>query len=285
MRTRLSFAALAIAGVLWGLGFVFGKIALAGMPVGAMVLWRFATASLVVLPFLFGTKAKPLYQPRTLLLLAIAGVLYVPVQFLVQFKGLSLTSVTHASLVVAVLPGLLAIGSTLLFRHALRRTTIAALALSIVGAIVIVARPDTNASLAGDALVLLSLGAAVAWVLFTQRFLSGLPPVQMTSVMLWLGTLALFFIEISTNAGDVTRVYPNRALLAAAASGVFSTAASTVLWNTALQRVDAARAGVFINLEPVVGAICGVAIFGDPATAALYLGGAMVVGGAMLVQQ
>lgn len=58
IRICPAFAAVAAAGLLWGLGFVFGKIALERMPVGAMVSWRFAVASIVLLPFLFGRRAR-----------------------------------------------------------------------------------------------------------------------------------------------------------------------------------------------------------------------------------
>jgi len=40
----LPILALAASGSLWGTGFLFGKIALAEMPVGSMVLFRFAFA-------------------------------------------------------------------------------------------------------------------------------------------------------------------------------------------------------------------------------------------------
>ena len=283
MLKRLSFAALAAAGSLWGLGFVFGKIALADMPVEAMVTWRFAIATIVLLPFVFGRGAKLLYRPLPLLLLAIAGVLFVPVQFLIAFKGLALTSVTHASLMVAVLPGLIALGSMIVSRRRLHGTTLAAIALSIAGAGIIVLRPDHDASMIGDALVLGSLIAAVAWILFTERYLASLSPVPMTAIMIAIGTIVLVaFVGIS-QGDQIFHAYPLRAMLAVAASGVFSTAASTVLWNIGLRTVDASRAGVFVNFEPLVGALCGVLIFGDAFGWQLLTGAILVLSAALAV--
>lgn len=111
---------------------------------------------------------------------------------------------------VALLPGLIALGSMLFLRLRLGVSTVLAIGLSILGAIVIVLRPDREASFTGDALVLLSLPAGVAWVLFTERYLSALPPVEMTAAVIAHGT-------------QLTQVYPMRATLAAAASGVLST--------------------------------------------------------------
>ncbi len=283
-RTRLAYAAVAAAAALWGLGFVFGKIALAAMPVGAMIVWRFAIACLALAPFVFRKAARPLFAPRTLGAIAIAGILYVPVQFLVQFQGLKLTSLTHASLMVAVLPGMIAVAAVLVFRQRLSAPTVFAVLLSVAGAAIIVLRPDRSASIAGDVLVLLSLVAAVAWVLFTERYLQGLPPVEMTAVMLCIGSAGLFAVEAVSNGPALIHVYPAAAMLATAASGLLCTAASTVLWNAGLRYIEAARAGVFLNFEPLVGALCGVTFFSEPVSAGLYLGGALVIGGAIIVQ-
>jgi drug/metabolite transporter (DMT)-like permease len=101
--------ALATAGCLWGTGFFFGKIALNEMPVAAMVLFRFAFACAGLLPFIFFDR--PRFAGSEWGWVLAASVLGVPVQYLVQFKGLSLTTVSHASLMVGTLPMLLAIAA------------------------------------------------------------------------------------------------------------------------------------------------------------------------------
>src|SRR5207248_5604595 len=103
--------ALATAGCLWGTGFFFGKIALSEMPVATMVLFRFAFASAGLLPIIFWDR--PHFNGSEWGWVLAASVLGVPVQYLVQFKGLSLTTVSHASLMVGTLPMLLAIAAVL----------------------------------------------------------------------------------------------------------------------------------------------------------------------------
>src|ERR1700684_3484989 len=83
----LGFAACALASVFWGCGFFFGKIALAEMNVGAMVFYRFAFAVLGLVPLLFTHRVH--LNRREWLLLAIGSLLGVPLQFLLQFYGLS----------------------------------------------------------------------------------------------------------------------------------------------------------------------------------------------------
>ena len=64
---------------------------------------------------------------------------------------------------------------------------------------------------------------------------------------------------------------------AVAALGLGCTAVTFWLWNWGLARVEAARAGVFANIEPVVGTALGVLILHD------QLGPLSLVGGALLV--
>jgi drug/metabolite transporter (DMT)-like permease len=40
---------------------------------------------------------------------------------------------------------------------------------------------------------------------------------------------------------------------------------------------------VFINIEPLIGAACGVLMFGDHLTAALFAGGLLIIGGSFAV--
>ncbi|MBE7159254.1 MAG: DMT family transporter, partial [Rhodospirillales bacterium] len=107
----VGFAACALASCFWGCGFFFGKVALAEMNVGAMVFYRFAFAVLGLLPLLFTHRAA--LTGTEWKWLAFASLLGVPVQFLLQFYGLSLTTVSHASLMVGTLPVILALGAVL----------------------------------------------------------------------------------------------------------------------------------------------------------------------------
>src|ERR1035441_5092834 len=131
----LGFASCALASSLWGCGFFFGKIALVEMGVGAMVLYRFLFATLVLLPLLF--THRPSFDRRewgTLLFCAFLGI---PLQFLIQFSGLALTTVSHASLMVGTMPVLLAVAATVFARERMDATGWFALVVSTIGAALI----------------------------------------------------------------------------------------------------------------------------------------------------
>src|SRR6202021_181334 len=102
----LGYGACALAGTLWGTGFYWGRLALNEMSVEHMVLYRFLFACLGMTPVLLTHRVRlTASELRTLLLAAFFGI---PVQFLLQFHGLALTTVSHASLMVGVMPVMLA---------------------------------------------------------------------------------------------------------------------------------------------------------------------------------
>jgi len=68
-----------------------------------------------------------------------------------------------------------------------------------------------------------------------------------------------------------------------AAMGLCATTVTTYLWNWGLSHVPASQAGVFINLEPVIGAILGVIVFSDVLGPYALIGGVLVVGAAVYV--
>jgi drug/metabolite transporter (DMT)-like permease len=76
-------------------------MAFAEMTVSENVMLRFIFASLALAPVLLWRK-KSRFGRKDFTLLVIASIIGVPLQFLVQFAGLQLTTVSHASLMRSI---------------------------------------------------------------------------------------------------------------------------------------------------------------------------------------
>ena len=275
--------ALTTAGCLWGTGFFFGKVALDEMPVATMVLFRFAFACLGLLPFMFFDR--PRFAGSEWGWVLAASLLEVPVSFLVQFKGLSLTTVSHASLMVGTLPMLLTMAAVVFSRERLHVRGWLALAASTAGAALIALSSKTGSSVArasigGDLLVVLSMLAAIAWILISKRLMRRHSPLTVTAFVFWIGTILLAVVVVTTS-GIPSVHYSTRVWVAVAEQGLLVTASATVLWNWGLKRVPASQAGIFVNLEPLVGAILGVSLLHEVLGTAALAGGALIVGAAV----
>ena len=173
-RRLLGYGACALASSFWGCGFFFGKIALAEMSSSHMVLYRFIFGVIPLLPL--ALLHRPHLNRGEWGLLLVASFLGVPVQFLIQFYALSITTVSHAALMVGTMPVILAIGAVLFAHERLDAVGWFALAGSTSGAALIAlsshrTHVSGGPSLAGDLLVVLSLAIALFWILFNKRLM------------------------------------------------------------------------------------------------------------------
>jgi drug/metabolite transporter (DMT)-like permease len=214
-----------------------------------------------------------------------SSVLGVPVQYLVQFNGLSLTTVSHASLMVGTLPMLLAIAAVLFSGEQLHFGGWLALAASTIGAGLIAlssknASGAAQASMGGDLLVVLSMFAAIVWILISKRLMRQHSPMIVTASVYWIGTMFLAVVVVIAS-GVPSVHYSTRVWVAVAEQGLLATASATLLWNWGLKRIPASQAGIFVNLEPLVGAILGVSLLHEDLGIMALAGGALIIGGAV----
>ena len=292
-KTALGYAACAIAGGLWGTGFFWGRLALNEMSVEHMVFYRFLFATVGMLPVLVFDRRRTPFTFAEVRVLLISAALGVPVQFLLQFHGLALTTVSHAALMVGAFPVMLAAAATLFAGERLDRFGWASLAASTGGAALIVLNTSRSASayneptLAGDLLVVASLVTALAWVLISKRLMQrhSAPVVTGYTILSGFGMLSVWvlgpwllspFTHRPVAPPPLAHVSAT-AWTALALAGLFCTATTTLLWNWGIHHVPASRAGVFLNIEPAMGSWLGMQFLGE------HLGGWSWAGGALIL--
>jgi len=235
-------------------------------------------------------------ETRLLLISALFGI---PIQFLIQFHGLALTTVSHASLMVGSMPVLLGVAAALFAGERLDMIGWMALVGSTVGAALIVLGGHHGAvrrggpSLEGDLMVVASLCTALAWILLSKKLMQTHSPPVVTAYTILSGTVMLIiwilgpwmlnpllehksppppFFHVSTTAW-----------IALAISGVACTATTTLLWNWGIHHVPASRAGVFLNIEPALGSWLGVKLLGEHLGPYAWAGGALILGAAVIL--
>ena len=274
-------AAIVAACALWGSSFLFGKIALRELAVSHLVLARFVLASAVLVPAALARGGLP--RRADLPLYAVAGTLGVPVTFLLQFEGLARTTVASASLIVGTGAPLLAIAAAAFQRDRLDRGGWAAVGLSTLGVAVLMGVPGAGRSPLGDLLVFLSMVATTGYVLLSVRLLTRQGALVATAWSLAAGTAVLAPVAWVWDGAPAAGGLSPAAWGSVLALGLVCTATTYGLWNWGLARVPASRAGVYLNLEPVVGVALGVALLGEPLSGATAAGGLLVLAAAVRV--
>jgi drug/metabolite transporter (DMT)-like permease len=293
----LGYGACALAGCLWGTGFYFGRLALNEMSVEYMVLYRFLFACLGMIPVVLVHRVR--FNRAELRLLLLSALFGIPIQFLIQFHGLALTTVSHASLMVGSMPVLLGVAAALFAGERLDFVGWLALIGSTIGAALVVMgghrgpAGHDQPTLIGDLLVVASLCTALAWILLSKKLMDTHSPPVVTAYTILSGTvmLAVWVLGpwvlspiLHTHGQPPPFAHISiTAWTALAISGLACTATTTLLWNWGIHHVPASRAGVFLNIEPALGSYLGVKLLGEHLGPHAWLGGALILGTAIIL--
>ena len=124
----------------------------------------------------------------------------------------------------------------------------------------------------------------MAWILIVQALMKSgrYSPVYASAYVMTAGTPMLALWVLATE-GPIPVRLSALTWISVAAMGLLATTITTYLWNWGLAQVPASQAGVFINLEPVVGAILGVLVLHDVLGPYGLIGGLLVIGAAVYV--
>lgn len=269
----------------WAGNFVIGRAMHADIHPAALTFWRWAVAALVLLPLAgadtWRRRRIVLRNWRLLCLLGVSGVL--GFQFFV-YQGLQTTTAINGVLIIATIPVAIPIFSFILDRARVTRRQAAGIGLSLLGVGVVVLKGDPRLLLTlrlteGDLWMFLAVPAWALYSVLLRRRPADLPPLTLLLATIlpalllllpgWLGELAL--------RGGFAPTLP--VLAGILYVGVFASVLAFVCWNDGVDRVGAAKAGLFIHLMPVFAAILAVAFLGETLHGYHFMGvGAIAAG-------
>ena len=299
---RHAVAALIAAGLLWGTTVPLSKVALEWLSPGWLTVVRFGLAAAVLLavarrrghgagqrsarqparqPARQSARQSALRQAFTPAVLA-AGALGYGGSVMVQNIGISRTSVTHAALLIGAVPVLVAIIAAVWYRAVARPVAWFGFAVSLGGVgLVTTGGGGGGATMAGDGLVLVSLLLSATVTVAQGRLLAGRDPVAVTAVQFLGATLGSLPVAMVTEGVPAAPAGAG-VVLAVVALALAGTLAPFTLFAFGQSRVSAEVAGAFLNLEPLVGAIAGTVVFGDPVGLVQVAGGLAILAGIAL---
>lgn len=277
---------LTLIAALWGSYPVFAKVALAHFPPYVLVVLRtsLASAFLAVLLFRRGFdefRALSWADVRTFAVLGFAGIF---VSTGGTYLGIAFTTASSAALLQAASPVMVAIGARLYLKERLRRRQWLGVTLSTLGVLLVVTRGSWRAIahlelLPGDFIILLGQAGWAVYTVYGKRVLAVHSPALATTAAYVLGSLMLLPVPFLT-----ARLFPSPDWASPAAWTVVMLqailgAVAHVWWYEGVHQVGASRAGIFMNLQPVVGVVLAWIVLGETIEPAEILGGLAVLAG------
>jgi O-acetylserine/cysteine efflux transporter len=274
---RRAVAALTAAGLLWGTTVPLSKLALGWLAPGWLTFVRFALAAAILLAAAPRARVRAACTPSVLA----SGAIGYGGSVVMQNAGITRTSVSHAALLIGATPVLVAVIAALWHRTVARPVAWAGFAVSLAGIGLVAGGGGGSATATGDGLVLASLLLSATFTVAQGRLLSGRDPVAVTAVQFLGAALAVLPFSVALEGAPALPTGLG-AVLAVAGLTAGGTLLPFTLFAYAQGRVSAEVAGAFLNLEPLVGAVAGVVIFGDPAGPVQLVGGAAILAGIAL---
>ena len=281
---RYSPATLAV--LFWATNFVFGALLIAQFTAVELTFWRWLGAA----PILVGLAIwleRPKWRAALvewklhLLQAAVGMVGYT----LFLYQALDTTTPVTAAVITAVNPALITIAAVIFLGERISRLGILGIVVSFIGVLAVVLLGRNVAASGGDtpgatgatgiaAGDLLIVGAIVLWTAYAIIGRSiKTPPITATAVQVVMSVLILVPIVAITGftaTPDASGVFGIIWIM------VFPSALAYLLWNVSVEKIGAARTGIFLNVLPVFTALIAV-ILG--ATLGLW----QVVGGAVVL--
>jgi len=272
------------ANVVYGTSYVVARVTLERVPPAMLAFSRLALGALALGLFARRQRAKPL-SGADRRAIAWMGILGFAGAYVGSNWGIAHSTATNAALLITVEPVAMILLSPWYLGERLSRRGALGATLTIVGTVVLVVNgiPGVTEKLAphwsGDLVLVLAGIAYASYSLLGRRILERHAPLGVTIRSLVWGAAALLPLAGLEWLSGARPAWTATAVSGTLYLAVVVTALGYVVWNWALARVPAPRAAIFLNIQPIVGALLGTLLLGEPITPFTVLGGVLVVTG------
>jgi len=281
---------LVVANVVYATSYAATRLTLDHVPPATLALIRLVIGALVLIPVAVAVRpaaAAPIGRADRWSIVWM-GVLGFAGAFAFSHWGIARSTATNAALLITVEPiSLILLSPWALGERLTPRERLGA-ALALLGAAVVVVNgiPGVTAALAphwrGDLLLLLAGLAYASYSLLGRGVLTRHPAIAVTAWSIAWGVAAMLPLAALEWSAGVALQLTGPSILGVLYLALIITALGYLAWNWALERVPAPRAAIFLNIQPLVGALLGVYYLGEPLTVFTAVGGGLILTGLTL---
>ena len=279
------FLLLTMTALFWAGNFVMGRGMKSSIPPISLGFWRWMTAFLILLPF--GIPHIREQWPKimeNLRMLTVFGILGVLCFNTCIYIGLHSTTATNALLLNSSIPILIVLLSYLFGGTPVSRRQALGIVVSLAGVLTIVCRANPFILLSlqinrGDLWI---LAAVVSWALYTfllRKSPVKLHPLSFLTMIVAIGLIPLSLLytwEFSHEGGFEINPANIATILYMA---LFPSVLAFIFWNQAVREVGPNKAGLFLYLMPVFGAILSALFLGESIQVFHLIGISLIFGG------
>ena len=288
-KNNLAYVLLVLTTLFWSGNFIVGKSAsIYEIPPFSLNFYRWFFAGLILFPFTFNEiLSKKNYILENIGFFIILGITSITIFNSIVYYSLYYTQVISGVLMISTIPVWIIFISTILKIEKSNSFQIFGVILSLTGVIFIITKADLRLikNLEFNKGDLTMVIAMFAWALYSALLkkkkyeISQIALLQVVIISGLVFLVPIYFIEMSLG-NLITLDKPFYLTLAYVV--IFPGLASFFFWIKGISIIGANRAGVFLHLMPIFGAIMAIIIFDEKFMFYHFLGALFIIAGITL---
>ncbi len=272
--------------LLWAGSSLAAKIALGSIPPMTLAFARFGTAALLMYAVALWRGVDLRVARRDWGAFWAMGILGLALTYLLQYVGLSLTTVSNAALLHATETVFLSILAFIFLREAMPPVKVAGIIVGLVGVYLIIANgwrlPSFSGATEGNLLIAVALAFEAGSSIVGKGLVARYPILSVVTYQMLSGAVALapfciFELLRQSAHGNLMTLPPAPALWSLAYLILPCTVLGYLIWFTVLDKHQASEMSVFLFVQPVAGAFLGAFLLRDRVTPFTVAGAVLVL--------
>jgi drug/metabolite transporter (DMT)-like permease len=288
-KNNLAYVLLILTTLFWSGNFIVGKAAsIYEIPPFSLNFYRWLFAWLILLPFTF----KEIIINKDYILnnkyfFIILGITSITIFNSIVYYSLNFTQVISGVLMISTIPVMIIFFSSLFNIEKTNIFQIIGVALSLIGVIFIITKADLGLLMnldfnKGDLTMVVAMFSWATYSTLLKKKTYQLTQISLLQVIITFGLIFLipiYFIEM--NMGYLIKL-EKPFYLTLTYVVIFPGLASFFFWIKGIAIIGANRAGVFLHLMPIFGAVMAIIIFDEKFMFYHFLGAVFIVIGIIL---
>ena len=288
-QNNLAYLFLILATIFWSGNFIVGKAAsIFEIPPFSLNFYRWLFAGLILLPFTFKELIlKKNYIFENLGFFIILGITSITIFNSIVYYSLHYTQVISGVLMISTIPVWIIFISSILKIEKTNIFQIIGVGLSLLGVIFIITKADLNLIKnldfnKGDLTMVVAMFSWAIYSALLKKKTYKISQITLLQVVIITGLIFLIPIYIiEMNLGNVIKL-DKPFLLTLTYVVLFPGLASFFFWIKGIALIGANRAGAFLHLMPIFGAIMAIVIFKEKFMFYHILGAIFIISGITL---
>lgn len=271
----------------WSFNFIVGKITLGHINPWALTSFRIELSGLLMVPIYFAQARRSHLNRKDLWIFAVLGFWGVAVNRGLFIVGLNYTTAAHSALIVATGPILVLLLARAYKLERITRAKITGMATCFAGVAILVAGDELHrhaGTWVGDLIALAGTSGFALYTVLAKRVARQYDTISMNTFCNLAGAIFLLPITVHEAARLDWGSVGAMGWLGLAYTVFVSSIGAYLVFFWALSHMPASRLAVFTYIETPLAAFLAVMILHDKPTAALLLGGCLILTGVYLAE-